>query len=343
MNKNNEALMKMNMRQWVADVIRQKEVTAVPVMTHPGIELNGNTVRQAVSDGRVHYEAVMTLTKRYPSAAACTIMDLTTEAEAFGAEIAFSDEAVPAVSGRLLKDVESIHQLQVPSLNEGRIPAYLKANLLAARAVDDRPLLAGCIGPFSLAGRLYDMSDIMVLIYEHPDAAHELLEKCTAFIEKYCLALKATGANGVMMAEPAAGLMSNDDCLQFSSQYVKRIVERVQDDSFIVVLHNCGNTGHCTKAMVATGAAAYHFGNKCRMEEVIREVPPTALAMGNIDPVSIFKDGMPSQMKTVVTDLLEQMRPYPNFVLSSGCDTPPHTPQHNVDAFFEALAEWNHR
>lgn len=335
--------MKMNMRQWVADVIRQKEVTAVPVMTHPGIELNGNTVRQAVSDGRVHYEAVMTLTKRYPSAAACTIMDLTTEAEAFGAEIAFSDEAVPAVSGRLLKDVESIHQLQVPSLNEGRIPAYLKANLLAARAVDDRPLLAGCIGPFSLAGRLYDMSDIMMLIYEHPDAAHELLEKCTAFIEKYCLALKATGANGVMMAEPAAGLMSNDDCLQFSSQYVKRIVERVQDDSFIVVLHNCGNTGHCTKAMVATGAAAYHFGNKCRMEEVIREVPPTALAMGNIDPVSIFKDGMPSQMKTVVTDLLEQMRPYPNFVLSSGCDTPPHTPQHNVDAFFEALAEWNNR
>ncbi len=335
--------MKMNMRQWVADVIRQKEVTAVPVMTHPGIELNGNTVRQAVSDGRVHYEAVATLTKRYPSAAACTIMDLTTEAEAFGAEIAFSDEAVPAVSGRLLKDVESIHQLQVPSLNEGRIPAYLKANLLAARAVDDRPLLAGCIGPFSLAGRLYDMSDIMVLIYEHPDAAHELLEKCTAFIEKYCLALKATGANGVMMAEPAAGLMSNDDCLQFSSQYVKRIVERVQDDHFIVVLHNCGNTGHCTKAMVATGAAAYHFGNKCRMEEVIREVPSTALAMGNIDPVSIFKDGMPSQMKATVLDLLEQMRPYPNFVLSSGCDTPPHTPQHNVDAFFEALAEWNHR
>ena len=330
--------MKMNMRQWVADVIRQKEVTAVPVMTHPGIELNGNTVRQAVSDGRVHYEAVVTLTKRYPSAAACTIMDLTTEAEAFGAEIAFSDEAVPAVSGRLLKDVESIHQLQVPSLNED-----LKANLLAAKAVDDRPLLAGCIGPFSLAGRLYDMSDIMVLIYEHPDAAHELLEKCTAFIEKYCLALKATGANGVMMAEPAAGLMSNDDCLQFSSQYVKRIVERVQDDSFIVVLHNCGNTGHCTKAMVATGAAAYHFGNKCRMEEVIREVPPTALAMGNIDPVSIFKDGMPSQMKATVLDLLEQMRPYPNFVLSSGCDTPPHTPQHNVDAFFEALAEWNNR
>lgn len=331
----------MNMKQWVADVIRQKEVAAVPVMTHPGIELNGKTVRQAVSDGRVHYEAVMTLTQKYPSAAACTIMDLTTEAEAFGAEIAFSDEAVPAVSSRLLPDVESIYKLQVPSLSAGRIPQYLKANMLAARAVNDRPLLAGCIGPFSLAGRLYDMSDIMVLIYEHPDTAHELLEKCTTFIEKYCLALRETGANGVMMAEPAAGLMSNEDCKEFSSKYVKRIVERVQNEHFIVVLHNCGNTGHCTKAMVATGAAAYHFGNKCRMEEVIREVPPTALAMGNIDPVSVFKDGMPSQMREAVLDLLEKVKDYPNFVLSSGCDTPPHTPQHNVDAFFEALDEWN--
>ena len=333
--------MKQNMRQWMADIIQRKEVVAIPVMTHPGIELNGNTVRQAVCDGEVHYKAVMTLAKRYPSAAACTIMDLTTEAEAFGAEIAFSDEAVPAVSSRLLPDVESIDRLQVPSLSAGRIPQYLKANLLAAKEISDVPLFSGCIGPFSLAGRLYDMSEIMMLIYENPDAAHTLLRKCTDFIEKYCLALKQTGANGVLMAEPAAGLLSDEDCRTFSSNYVKRIVQRVQDDSFIVILHNCGNTGHCTKAMVSTGAAAYHFGNKCRMEDVIKEVPPTALAMGNIDPVSVFKDGMPFQMRQTVMNLLDRMRPYPNFVLSSGCDTPPHTSMSNIDAFFEALHQFN--
>ena len=268
-------------------------------------------------------------------------MDLTTEAEAFGAEIAFSDDAVPAVVGRLLPNADAINKLQVPSLSAGRIPQYLKANLMAARSINDRPLFAGCIGPFSLAGRLYDMSDIMVLIYENPDAAHTLLAKCTQFIEKYCEALKLTGANGVLMAEPAAGLLSNDDCKAFSSAYVKYIVNKVQDDDFIVVLHNCGNQGHCTKAMVETGAAAYHFGNKCKMEEVIKDVPPTALAMGNVDPVSVFKDGTPELMRHTVSDLLYKMRPYPNFVLSSGCDTPPHTPTGNIDAFFEALKEWN--
>ena len=331
------------MKQWVADIIRQKEVAAIPVMTHPGIEQNGHTVRQAVSDGNIHYEAVITLAKQYPTAAACTIMDLTTEAEAFGAEIAFSDEAVPAVASRLLPDVQSIFDLQVPSLSAGRIPQYLKANLLAAKANTQHPLFAGCIGPFSLAGRLYDMSDIMVLIYENPDAAHTLLNKCTQFIMKYCEALKLTGANGVLMAEPAAGLLSNDDCLAFSSQYVKRIVDHVQDDTFIVVLHNCGNQGHCTRAMVATGAAAYHFGNKCQMEEVIKDVPPTAIAMGNLDPVSVFKDGTPELVREATLDLLNKMRSYPNFVLSSGCDTPPHTPKENINAFFEALNHWNHK
>ena len=327
----------MNMENWIKTIIQKQEVVAIPVMTHPGIELNGKTVREAVSDGTVHYEAVMKLCERYPSAAACTIMDLTTEAECFGADIEFSDIAVPAVRGRLLNSTEDIARLKVPSLAGGRIPEYLKANLMAAEKISDRPLFAGCIGPFSLAGRLYDMSDIMVLICEEPDAAHELLSKCTEFILKYCMALREAGANGVLMAEPAAGLMSNEQCIDFSSLYVKYIVNKVQTPEFSVILHNCGNTGHCTKAMVETGAAMYHFGNKCSMCEVMEDVPPTALGMGNIDPVSIFKDAMPSQMKQAVCHLLEQMRRFPNFVLSSGCDTPPQTPLHNIDAFFEAL------
>lgn len=333
--------MKIDMSRWMRDIIERKDVVAVPVMTHPGIEITGDSVLKAVSDGEAHCKAITALAERYPSAAATVIMDLTVEAEAFGAEISFTENEVPAVTGHLLDSPADIERLQVPSLKAGRVPQYLKANLLAARAITDRPVLGGCIGPFSLAGRLYDMSEIMVLIYQEPEAAHKLLAKCTDFILRYCLALKETGVNGVVMAEPAAGLMSDEDCKRFSSDYVKKIVDRVQDDSFTVVLHNCGNTGHCTRAMVATGAGAYHFGNKCDMAQVIRDVPPTALAMGNLDPVSVFKDATPAEMRAATLDLLEKMRDYPNFVLSSGCDTPPHTPMENIDAFFNALDDFN--
>lgn len=332
---------KRNMKEWINEVIRMKEVVAMPIMTHPGIEMIGKTVRDAVTDGQVHYEAIKALCDKYPTASATVIMDLTVEAEAFGAEIVFPVNEVPSVTGRLLADDAAIEALEVPALNKGRIAQYLKANMLAARTITDRPVFAGCIGPYSLAGRLYDMSEIMMLIYINPEAANRLLRKCTDFIIRYCMALKATGVNGVVMAEPAAGLLSNDDCEQYSSVFVKEIVEKVQDDNFIVILHNCGNTGHCTQAMVTTGAAAYHFGNKIDMVEALREVPADALAMGNLDPVSIFKSSTPEEVKKATLNLLEATKVYPNFVLSSGCDTPPHTPFKNIDAFFAALEEFN--
>ena len=46
--------MRMNMENWIKTIIQKQEVVAIPVMTHPGIELNGKTVREAVSDGTVH-------------------------------------------------------------------------------------------------------------------------------------------------------------------------------------------------------------------------------------------------------------------------------------------------
>lgn len=332
---------KLNMKEWIDQTIRDKRIAAIPIMTHPGIELTGKTVRDAVTNGQVHYEAIKALCDKYPAAAATVIMDLTVEAEAFGAEIIFPENEVPSVSGRLLTDEAAIEKLEIPALNKGRIPEYLKANMLAARNITDRPVLAGCIGPYSLAGRLYDMSEIMMLIYINPEAATTLLQKCTDFITRYCMALKATGVNGVVIAEPAAGLLSNEDCLQYSSLFVKEIVAKVQDDNFSVILHNCGNTGNCTQAMVYTGAAAYHFGNKISMEEALKEVPADALAMGNLDPVSLFKMAGPEEMKKATFQLLEATQAYPNFVLSSGCDIPPYTPLANIDAFYAALEEFN--
>lgn len=332
---------KINMRSFIQEIISGKKRVAIPIMTHPGIEMNGNTVQDAVTNGEVHFRAIRALNRHYPSAAATVIMDLTVEAEAFGAEIIFPKHEVPSVVGRLVTDEAGIEALQVPGLEKGRIGEYLKANRLASEAITDRPVLAGCIGPYSLAGRLYDMSEIMMLIYINPEAANLLLRKCTDFILSYCKALKETGVAGVVIAEPAAGLLSNEDCQQFSSIFVKKIVDAVQDDHFAVILHNCGNMGQCTPAMVYTGAAGYHFGNKIDMKMAMKDIPADVLGLGNLDPVGVFKQGTPESIKKEVLQLLTDMEPYPNFVLSSGCDTPPEVPAENIAAFFEALEIYN--
>ena len=311
-------------------------VPVLPIMTHPGIELIGKRVIDAVTDGQTHFDAVMALHRRFPySVASTTIMDLSVESEAFGASVVFAPDEVPTVDGRLLQSADDVRAVQVPSLESGRIPQYLKANRLAADALE-QPLFGGCIGPFSLAGRLYDMTELMMAMYIEPDTANMLLDKCTQFLMEYVRAIKECGSAGVVMAEPAAGLLSNEDCMTYSTTYVKRIVDAVQDDSFAVILHNCGNAGQSTAAMVESGAAALHFGNSIDMASVFAEVPEDIAVMGNVDPVGVMKMGTPELVAFKVAELREKAKGHRNFVLSTGCDVPPAAPVENIEAFFRA-------
>lgn len=329
------------MKLSVNDIIESTARLAIPIMTNPGMEIIGESVKNAVTDGTVHYKAIKALSEKYDSSACTVIMDLTVEAEAFGAEIVFPEDDVPSVVGRLVANMNDVENLRVPGLSAARIPAYLLANKLAAENIKDKPVLSGCIGPYSLAGRLFDMSEIMMAIYLEPETILSLLEKCTSFLIQYCQALKDTGTAGVIIAEPAAGLLQNDDCQAYSTDFVKKIVEAVQDEDFMVILHNCGNTGQCTDAMIKSGAKVLHFGNKINMLQVLKECPSDIVVMGNIDPVATFKQGSKEQVQSITSELLEETSRYKNFVISSGCDIPPFIPEENILAFFDAVKKYN--
>lgn len=331
----------MNMNAWMESIRANKTRVAIPIMTHPGIELIGKTVYEAVTDGRVHSDAIQALNDKYPAAACTVIMDLTVEAEAFGASVNFLQDEIPTVVGHLVSGLSSVQELEIPDMTKGRIPQYLLANRLTADSINDKPVFGGMIGPFSLAGRLYNMSEFMMACYCEPETAGLLLRKCTTFLLAYCRELKKQGIQGVVIAEPAAGLLSNDGCAEFSSQYIRKIVEAVQDENFVIVLHNCGNTGHCTEAMVQTGAFCYHFGNRINMPDALNACPSGSIVMGNLDPVTLFKAATPEDLRVATLDLLAQTSAYPNFIISSGCDVPPHTSHANIAAFYAALTEYN--
>lgn len=329
------------MKLSVNDIIESTARLAIPIMTNPGMEIIGESVKNAVTDGTVHYKAIKALSEKYDSSACTVIMDLTVEAEAFGAEIVFPEDDVPSVIDRLVANVNDVENLRIPELSAARIPAYLLANKLAAENIKDKPVLSGCIGPYSLAGRLFDMSEIMMAIYLEPETILSLLEKCTSFLIQYCQTLKDTGTAGVIIAEPAAGLLQNDDCQTYSTDFVKKIVEAVQDEDFMVILHNCGNTGQCTDAMIKSGAKALHFGNKIDILQVLKECPSDIVVMGNIDPVVTFKQGSREQVQSITRELLEETSLYKNFVVSSGCDIPPFIPEENILAFFDTVKKYN--
>ena len=333
--------MKRNMKKWILNISNSIDRYAMPLMTFPGLEITGKTIINITTDGEAQFKCIEALAHKYPSVGAVMTMDLSVEAQAFGSPVTLSNEEVPNVSGRIIYDRESAESLKVPEVGEGRTSAYIMAAELAARNIKDRPVFAGEIGPFSLAGRLYGMTEIMVALLLEPETAHIVLGKATEFLGNYAKAYKKAGANGIIIAEPAAGLLSPLQCEEFSSRYVKRIVDAVQDDYFMVIIHNCGDTRGLIPSLLSTGAMGFHFGNAVDLKNILPQIPWGRLALGNIDPVGVFKNGNRKDITNAVRKLLEGTAIYKNFVVSSGCDIPPGTPLGNIDAFFETLDKFN--
>ncbi len=152
---------------------------------------------------------------------------------------------------------------------------------------------------------------------------------------------KESGANGIVMAEPLTGMLSPDLAAEFSAPYVKRIVDSVQDDKFIVIYHNCGNnTIQMIDSILSTGSAAYHFGDAIDMKEMLGHIPNDVVAMGNLSPVNYFKGGTVESVKQATKQLMSDCDSFSNFVPSSGCDLPPSTSWDNINAFFDAVSEF---
>ena len=333
--------MKMNMNEWVASVMASPRKKALPVLSFPCISLLDCTVNELTHNSDLQVKGMLEVAKRCDAGAAVSFMDLSVEAEAFGSTIRNFDDEVPTVIGEIITDPEEVADLKVPEVGAGRTNLYIEAITKVANEITDRPVLAGVIGPYSLAGRLMGMTELMINCYEEDEAVHELIGKCSQFIEQYILAFKNAGANGVVIAEPAAGLISPQLMEEFSADYLKKIVDNVQDENFIVVYHNCGNvvnrmTAECAKI----GAKAYHFGNACDMLEMIEKMPSDVLVMGNVDPAGTLRNGTPDKVREETIGIMEKCCSYPNFVISSGCDIPPATPWENMDAFFAAVEEY---
>lgn len=333
--------MQRDMKAWRQDLLEAPHKKPMPVLSFPAVQLMGITVKDLISSSDHQAKAMALIAQHTDASASVSLMDLSVEAEAFGATTRVSDDEVPTVTGMLVHDEDEAAALAVPQVGAARTGLYVEAIRKACDLITDRPVLAGMIGPYSLAARLRDVSEIMMDSYDDPDMVHVLLQKSTEFLISYAKAYKEAGANGIVIAEPVAGLLSPDLAAEFSAPYVKKIVDAVQDDSFLIVYHNCGGAVVAQlPSILSIGASAYHFGNAIDMLDVLQKVPDDTICMGNIDPAGEFRGGTPDSMREATLSLLKKCSGYKNFVLSSGCDIPPLSKWENIDAFFAAAQEY---
>lgn len=332
--------MNKNMRQWRESILDSPHTRAMPVLSYPVISLEGISLPELISDSDILADSLVLLSQRIDSCASVSMMDLSAEAECFGAKVNFSQTDIPTVEGAVITDLSSVDGLEVPQAGACRTGIYLEAAAKASSRIDKKPVFGGVIGPFSLAGRLMGVSELMMACYDEPENVHKLIAKTAAFIRSYILAFREAGANGVIIAEPLAGVVSPDCADEFSSAAIRKIVGEMQEDGFMLIYHNCGgNTPKLLPSMLSTGCKAFSVGNQVDLGDILPYVPADTLVLGNLNPVAL-KNAQEQEVRDLTLGLLNRFGSYRNYVISTGCDTPPDAVWRNIDAFFDTVKQY---
>ncbi len=324
------------MKEIVKNILKNKSKT-LPILSFPSTQLLGITVKELLESSEMQVKGMKAIAESCNIGASLNMMDLSVEAEAFGAEILFKEMDVPTVKKGIIDEISDAEGIAVPPVTAGRVPICIEGVKRAKEEIKDIPVFCGVIGPYSLAGRLFDMTELMMECYDSPDEVKILLLKATEFIVNYINEFKKAGADGVIMAEPAAGLLSPSLNAEFSAPFVKEIFDKVNDENFVICYHNCGDAvGDMTADIAQYGADIYHFGNATRLCDIITEMPEDSIVMGNVDPI-LFLHGTSEQVKKETERIYNECSQYENFMLSSGCDIPALAKWENIDAYFETV------
>ena len=81
----------------------------LPILAYPAASLLGRSVSEILSSAESQAEAAVAVAKRIRAGAAFCFMDLSVEAEAFGARVKFGKDSIPVVAANLSRRKFSIY------------------------------------------------------------------------------------------------------------------------------------------------------------------------------------------------------------------------------------------
>lgn len=320
------------------DVVRNHPTRmVVPLMGYPGAQLTHSTLWQNGINSELQFRSVKALYDTFQPDMLFFMMDLAVEAGAIGLPIHFPLNESPTVVKHPVKCAADLEAFKVlDPTKDGRVRTYIDVMRRMTRELDTFKG-AYVIGPFTMAGLMMGATEIAMATLDNPDLVHTVLEFATGVIERYAAQLVDAGADAVCILEPTATFISPAAFEEFSGQYNKRIIA-TQDTRWI--LHICGNTTHLIPGMCATGAQGLSLDAAVDFPAIVSTIPEDVVLIGNVDPVRIMVNETQEGVWNAVTALLDAMAPYPNFILSTGCDLPVETPLENIMAFMNAGRVW---
>ncbi|MEJ2696055.1 MAG: MtaA/CmuA family methyltransferase [Candidatus Sulfobium sp.] len=334
----------MTSRERVIKLFKGEPIDRVPCfsgmgnVTEEGIKKLGYRFADIHLDAKMMADTAATTYKLFGFESGVVPVDLCVEAEALGCVINVYPHAegilYPTIKEKLVHKEDEM-DVKVPSdlANRGRVPLLREAiKLLKADIGSEVAIGSYVLGPFTLAGQVMELNDLLKLSFKKADKVAKMLDVMADAIIAVAKEYEKAGADFITVREMGA----TTDVLSprvFKSLIQPPLQKIMKELTAYSVLHICGKTNDIVTFMMEAGPTAISVEQKNDVPETRKKLGADALIFGNYDPYNVLVSGdeelVRTTMRKCIDDGVSAVWP--------GCDIWPTVPPRNMTAMIDEV------
>lgn len=288
-------------------------------------------------------EVTMQPLRRYPLDAAILFSDILTIPDAMGLGLYFETGEGPRFQSPITCRAD-VEKLPIPDPEQ-----ELGYVMNAVRTI--RRELAGAVPLIGFSGSPWTLATYMVeggsskaftklkkMMYAEPQTLHLLLDKLADSVILYLNAQIKAGAQSVMVFDTWGGVLTGRDYLEFSLNYMHKIVNgliRENDGRRVPVTLFTKGGGQWLEAMAATGCDALGLDWTTDIGDARRRVGDKVALQGNMDPSVLYAP--PARIEQEVSTILASFGQGQGHVFNLGHGIHQDVPPEHAGAFVDAV------
>ncbi|MCK3658241.1 uroporphyrinogen decarboxylase [Pasteurellaceae bacterium Pebbles2] len=285
--------------------------------------------------------------RRYDLDAAILFSDILTVPDAMGLGLSFGAGEGPKFA-RPIDSLSAVQNLPIPD-PEVELQYVMNAVRTIRRELKgDVPLIGFSGSPWTLATYMVEggsskaFTKIKKMMYAEPQTLHLLLDKVAEAVILYLNAQIKAGAQSVMIFDTWGGVLAHRDYLDFSLQYMHKIVDgliRENDGRKVPVTLFTKGGGLWLEQIANTGCDAVGLDWTVNLADAKAQVGHKVALQGNMDPSVLYAS--PERIEQEVRSILSDFGTGSGHVFNLGHGIHQDVPVESPKAFVDAIHHYS--
>lgn len=306
-------------------------IPRTPILMQFAAEHIGSDYAAFASDYRMLVEANRVCAQAFGIDQLSCISDPYRETAGFGATITYTSDGPPR-STHPLQDHKDLSRLAAPDpLNSERMRDRINAvEAYAKQHRGEYSILGWVEGPAAEAADLRNLTPFMIDLLDDAVFASDLMDLCLETAIAFAKAQIDAGCDTIGIGDAIASQVDPGTYEQLIQPREKKLVKAIQEAGAYAKLHICGNITHLLPGIADLNIDIIDVDHMVDLSMVRRILGETVTIAGNMDPVSIVRNGNPEIIRDALLSAYAAAgNPY---LVNAGCEIPPETPADNLRA-----------